>query len=384
VIRSSAMRRLPGCRRPRFSVAICAWNIQRRSLQFRLAAALAFCLSGCATEGPPHPPRVQRPDAVQHLSVAQVGRRLNFSFQAPRRAVDGRRLTKPIEVWIFRLIRAPGTPALVAFVNSKPWIELTASTLPRYERDGAVQYAVRLTPDEFQDAVGKTFAFMVQTLTRGFRRHPFVSDPSNVASVKVTDVSAPVTDLRAYPSQNAVELKWSAPVRSLTGAAVHGVTGYRILRSTTGKPGSFTAIGTSEGTSFADPNFTFGHTYYYSVRAAFTVGKTIAQSADSAPAVLTPRDVFPPHAPKGLTGIYTGRAVELVWTPNLEPDLAGYNIYRREDSQPPQKLTTSLEPTAIYRDFTAEAGHKYLYWVTALDRSGNESAPSTAVTVEAR
>ncbi len=346
--------------------------------------ACALCFAACATEGPPRPPRIQRPEAIHDLAVTQVGRTLVLTFHPPRQAADGRRLTKPIEIRFFRQIGTPGKLTPAVFVAAKPWADLTPDDLPRFEHGGAIQYQTSFTPTEFQDFAGKTFQFMVQTLTRGFRRRPFDSDPSNVAVIRLIDVSKPVENLLAYPTQDAIELKWTAPSFTLTGNPVQGITGYQIFRSATGKPGGFATIGKSPGTSYADKNFKFGDTYYYSVRATFAAGKSFAESANSTLAVITPRDIFPPHAPQGLTAIYTGKAVELVWTPNLESDLAGYNIYRREDNQPLQKLNPSPQPTAIYRDFSAEARRRYLYWITAVDRSNNESDPSAAVPVETR
>ncbi|HUY12028.1 MAG TPA: hypothetical protein VMX16_00140 [Terriglobia bacterium] len=358
-----------------------------RPSQAKLAAMLLVCaswLSGCATEGPPHPPRIQRPQRTQDLAVTQVGRALIVTFHLPNRAADGRRLTKPIEVQIFRQTGNSGKPAPALFVAVKPWVDLAPNKLPRFERSGVIHYEAILMPAEFQNSTGKTFDFMVQTLTRGFRRRPFQSDPSNIAVTRLVDVSVPVADLRAYSAQDAVALKWTAPSLTLMGKPVQGLAGYQLFRSGSGKPETFLAIGTSSNTSYSDKKFEFDHTYYYRVRTRFGSGKTVAESADSTLAVITPHDIFPPHAPQTLTAIYTGKAVELVWTPNLESDLAGYNIYRREDGQPPQKLNPSLQPTAIYRDFSAVAGHRYLYWATAVDQSKNESDPSAAVLVEAR
>ena len=380
------MRRPASAIRPPFHNPTRLGSLWARASQAKLAAALLVCVSwlaGCATEGPPHPPRIQRPQRVQDLSVKQVGRALIVTFHLPDRAADGRRLTKPIEVQIFRQTGRSGKPAPALFVAVKPWVDLAPNHLPRFERGGVIQYEAILTPAEFQSFSGKTFEFMVQTLTRGFRQRPFESDPSNIVATRVVDVSVPVTDLRAYSEQDAVALKWTAPSLTLLGKPVQGLAGYRIFRSGSGKPETFLAIGTSSNTSYSDKKFEFDHTYSYRVRTLFGSGKTVAESADSRPAIITPHDIFPPHAPRALTAIYTGKAVELVWTPNLESDLAGYNIYRREDGQPPQKLNASLHPTAIYRDFSAVAGHRYLYWVTAVDQSENESGPSGTVLVEA-
>jgi len=70
--------------------------------------------------------------------------------------------------------------------------------------------------------------------------------------------------------------------------------------------------------------------------------------------------------------------VELVWTANLESDLAGYNVYRREERKPLQKINKELVRVPIYRDSSIALQHHYFYEVTAVDLSGNESRPSTA------
>ena len=76
-------------------------------------------------------------------------------------------------------------------------------------------------------------------------------------------------------------------------------------------------------------------------------------------------------------------AVELSWSINVEPDLAGYRVYRsQQDGERGVLLTAELLPSPAYRDNSAQSGQRYWYTVTAVDRSGNESAPSLAVAVD--
>jgi len=75
--------------------------------------------------------------------------------------------------------------------------------------------------------------------------------------------------------------------------------------------------------------------------------------------------------------------VELSWSINVEPDLAGYRVYRSgEESTRGSLLTADLLPSPSYRDTSVEVGQHYWYTVTAVDRSGNESAPTPAVSVD--
>ena len=114
------------------------------------------------------------------------------------------------------------------------------------------------------------------------------------------------------------------------------------------------------------------------------------RSIASSPVTVVMRNIFPPHAPSGLEAVPGGataadRSIDLSWTPNTDPDLAGYIVYRQEvDSKGVAAGTaTRLNPTPVvgpaYRDQTAMAGRRYAYRVTAVDTAGNESAPSDAV-----
>jgi fibronectin type 3 domain-containing protein len=104
------------------------------------------------------------------------------------------------------------------------------------------------------------------------------------------------------------------------------------------------------------------------------------------------RDTFPPKAPTGLATIpgeteaLNGSSaisyIDLSWEPNSEPDLAGYFVYRQlarpnGDPQGPLGKMTPLPIAApAYRDVAVAPGQRYIYFVTAVDASGNESAPS--------
>ncbi len=94
--------------------------------------------------------------------------------------------------------------------------------------------------------------------------------------------------------------------------------------------------GSPSSAEFSDSHFEFGHTYLYTVRAVAQYGADTVESADSSPAVVTPRDTFPPATPVGLEAAMipaTPEApahVELSWAISSEGDLAGYHVYRSD------------------------------------------------------
>lgn len=200
----------------------------------------------------------------------------------------------------------------------------------------------------------------------------------------MVDVSAPIDHIEPQITEKAIELRWAPSANTVGGQKVNYLAGYHVYRSRTGKPGSFQLVGESKEPRYLDSDFEFGHAYSYEVRAFFKEGGTIAESESSQPYEVIPRDIFPPARPIGLTALYTVGAVELIWTANSEKDLAGYYVYRSKDGEQPKKLNKELLRTPIVRDASVEPGHTYVYQVTAVDLSNNESHPSEEVPVETR
>jgi hypothetical protein len=292
-------------------------------------------------------------------------------------------LTKPLEIEILRAHLPPGSPP----TKSPPlavWTSLQPEQWTRYTNDRRFIYPARLSEDEFKNWQAEDSLIAIRTLTRGFRHHPVESEISNLVRLRLLDVSGPVDHVEPKTTENAIELSWLPPAKTLDGLPVSYLAGYRVYRSSTGKPGSFQLLGESKEPPYLDRDFEFGRAYSYAVRALFKEGATIAESEASQPSEVIPRDTFPPAPPTGLTALYTAAAVELVWTANAEKDLAGYYVYRRENGEQPKKLNKELLRTPIFRDVSVQPGHTYFYQVTAVDLSNNESQPSEEVAVETR
>jgi predicted phage tail protein len=145
-------------------------------------------------------------------------------------------------------------------------------------------------------------------------------------------------------------------------------------------------VGPSSTTEFHDTHFEFGKPYQYTVRSVAQFGADFVESADSAPAIVTPRDIFPPAAPTSLEiGIVpatqqTSTHVELSWAISPEADLAGYSVYRSDAADTPgERVSTEILPSPTFRDISVLPGRRYYYRVSAVDRAGNESPKSSAV-----
>jgi hypothetical protein len=339
-------------------------------------------LYACGVQGTPHPPRLERPQKITNLSAVQMGQSLEIRFTLPQQTTDGERLTKPLEVEILRAI-APEQTGLAKLPEPNVWMHLLPDEWLPDAQGNDVTYSAHLSEREFHDWQGYTLVVGVRTLTRGFRHRALDSDPSNLVDVPIIDISGPVQNIKSVTSEKAVEIQFSSPATTLSGTPVHDLEGYRIYRSSTGRAGTFELRGETATSSFADTKFEFGQTYYYQIRAVFGTPGHVALS-DASPAFkVTPRDVFPPAPPQGLSSTYSAGAVELVWMANSEADLAGYNVYSIENGAA-QRLNQKLVPTPVFRDATVTPGKTFTYEVTAVDLSGNESKPSAPEEVETK
>ena len=132
-----------------------------------------------------------------------------------------------------------------------------------------------------------------------------------------------------------------------------------------------------------------GNSYRYIAQRIQQVtvgGRTLEiASLPSAPAETAYRDVFPPPVPTGLVSAAdtAAKAIDLDWTPDVDPGLAGYIVYRRAagTNEQPQRISPAGKPvtTSTWSDTTAIPGQRYAYSVSAIDVSGNESQRSAEV-----
>ena len=172
-------------------------HLSRPASFFLLAIVLPCFLPGCGVQGEPLPPRIERPVQVDDLAVVQKGQVLLLSFTPPELATDGERLTKQLEIQIFRTITPQDTSAPEVPAGGAPWTTLSADDLRHFTTGKKVIYLVKLSDPEYGSAQGKTFTFAVRGVTRGFRNRPLEGEISSSASVALLEVSEPVTNLRA-------------------------------------------------------------------------------------------------------------------------------------------------------------------------------------------
>ncbi len=210
---------------------------------------------------------------------------------------------------------------------------------------------------------------------------------SNQVKVPAAPALPPPADFQAQVTAEGVVLSWKqVPPPSLTEGLRHL---YRVYRRKEGASADALAgeipLENPPALQLIDLSFEWEQTYSY--RA--TVVTLIAQAGkpdlqvegdDTPTLTVFAHDVFPPAVPSGLQAVFSGVGqapfVDLVWAPDTEPDLAGYNIFRHQDGGQPGKINSDLVKTPDYRDTNVQSGKTYFYSVSAVDVRGNESARS--------
>jgi len=382
-------------------VSIRATNVKRvgsANLGFRVSILGCFLLLGCGAPGEPVPPSPPVPAAIKDLAALQAGDGVQLSFTLPSNSISGEKLPAPPAVEILR-----GTVKPDGLADAKSFrivYTIPGALVENYRADGRLQFTDPIAPEETKSHPGGAVSYVIRT--RASRKR--ASADSNVVSLRIFPVAAPIASVEARVTESAVELTWPVPAGTAAGELVSTITGYRIYRSEIhpaatasspqdipgGKMESHAApIASSETNSYRDTSVVFDHSYVYIVRSVIQVEGHELESSDSRPVTVTPRDTFPPAAPRGLVaallaGAAPGRVlVDLSWSINLETELAGYRIYRSEkEGTRGRPLNADLLPTPAVRDTSVEPGHRYWYTVTAVDRAGNESAPCAAIVVD--
>ena len=315
-----------------------------------VALCCIFWLSGCAYVGAPKPPALEIPTRIADLRAAEYGDQILVQFTIGALTTDGLALTsvKAVELQV-----AGGGAQQTLRVPAKA--------------PGAVDY-------EFpaNDWVGRQVTLMV----RASGPKGKASDWSNPVTLSVGVPLATPDNLKAVSDPKGVRLTWSDTLSSLGSEA--GAR-YRIFRGTGDAMPQ--RLAESDKAEYLDTAVDFGSSYRYFVQAL--VGE-LRQSEISAIVGVTPADTFPPAVPVGLMAVAGVNSIELAWQPNVaEDDLAGYQVYRSLDGGGAERIAGPVD-APNFSDRTVEIGKKYSYTITAIDRTGNESAHSAAVEVTAQ
>jgi hypothetical protein len=339
------------------------------------------CLAGCGTPGVPLPPSLNIPKPVHDLQATRKGDVITLTWTTPTETTDGTLTRRTGKIFVRR--------AFVATESSTP---VTVTTPVRELPLKPALKDAEPTADVFSDS----FANLVPPGSANFAVYKLEAEnssgksagDSNQAFVPLVPLPATPKNFRAEVIPEGVKILWdqSLPPKRETG--LKSQYGYKIMRQLEGSHQPVVVAqpyASNQAMALIDKGIEWEKKYQYWITPITAWQqdekyKGVVEGEDSPVVSVTTKDIFPPAVPAGLQAVFSGVSqqsfIDLTWSPNTEPDLAGYNIYRHVENQQPVKINTELVKTPSFRDSAVQAGNKYFYSVSAVDLRENESARS--------
>jgi len=338
-----------------------------------------FIITGCGMPGAPQLPSLQLARPVDDLTATRKGNRVQLEWTLPRKNTD-RTLVKNIPD--SQICRHDGTALVAACTEVGSVRNPKVQGAPKGELPPAVRMKyVDTLPTQLgeQDPAGFV-RYAVEIINTRDRS----AGLSNQVLIPVAPTIAPPASVSVNSEADGVLVSWKQAAIPPEPA---GLTfKYRIERS---PAGANAYIGLADVTPetegyFLDKTFAWETKYDYRITSVTSVhaqGLNMSvEGDDSAPVPVFTKDVYPPADPSGLQAVFSSVGqkpfIDLSWAPNLDSDLAGYNVYRSVDGSEPVKVNQQLVTVPSFRDENVKPGKTYVYSVSAVDLRGNESQRS--------
>jgi hypothetical protein len=416
-----------------------------------LTAALAVACIACGKKGPPLPPIVHIPAAVEQLEARRRGNDVWLTVTVPSKNIDG---SVPVDIGRIEVYGYTGTaaPSKARFLEVATLVGTI--TIPEPKADappdvppppgtpvagGTVTLVETLTPEALvagpmpPPVVTRTgrapspAPIAPATESGPLRRFYYglafsprgrLGPPGGIAELRVTELPETPRGVTATTLVDSVRLEWEpsggiigfllerslaaelSPLEtplpespaSAAPAPLTGPTRYNVYReiapigpaelaSQQPQVGGGTSTSTPsvgpilitgvplEALTFADSLTALdGRRRCYVVRSVRGDGAHAVEGLPSEPACVVAADDVAPEPPGGLSAAIEDGVVTVTWTPNAEPDVAGYLVLR---GAPGDATLTPVTDTVVteprFTDRTVTPGVRYVYAVQAID-----------------
>jgi fibronectin type 3 domain-containing protein len=161
--------------------------------------------------------------------------------------------------------------------------------------------------------------------------------------------------------------------------------GFNIYRRSEGELFSLSPLNADPipGKRYWDGKVELGKPYFYKVRTVRNFRGTLIEGPSSAVVQGVPEKRIPPSVPTGLVAVWQKDGVALRWDENPEPDIAGYNLYRREkEGKEFVKINPRLIMEPYFLDGPADLQQSYIYRLQAVDSSPSRNESDFSREVE--
>ena len=359
-------------------------------------------MCGCASIGAPVPPSLELPKAPTDLHAVRKGSKVYLTWSVPTKTTDRQNVRRPGPTRICRSLNAMMSQCDTPVGNVAP---TKAREVSRSEPGKKMQaeFVDTLPPDLQLQNPTRMATYAVESLNLDARS----AGLSNQVQVALAPTLPPPENIKKQLLSDGVVLTWDCQTFPIEPAALRYV--YRIYRRSSETGGDVRLSDERcPGGQYEDHTIEWQKNYEYRIAVVTFVdlepkthpcpssAKTEAdvttitklscevvaeiQGDDSPPLKVFTNDTFPPAVPTGLQAAFSGPGqlpfIDLVWAPDTDADLAGYNVYRREEGSQPTKVNSYLVKSPALRDTNIAPGKTYFYTVSAVDLRGNESAHS--------
>jgi hypothetical protein len=346
-------------------------------------------LTGCGVPGAPMPPSLDIPKFVGDLKAVRKGETVTLTWTAPTETTDAGVIRKPGKMLVQRALSSGRGSDLKFQTISEIALE------PTLKKERGEQ---TIAKDTLSDSLGSgsnaEFA-VYMVLAQGHNGKSY--GLPNRASVPLLPSLSPPKNVSAHPVPTGVEIRWEELAPQDKDSRLQMQHAYKVMRRLQGSNDAALVqqlnaqqinaqqLNAESGEkTFIDTTIEWEKNYQYWITPVtlWQDGKRKGEieGDDSAIVDVFAHDSFPPAAPLSLQAVFTSVApnsfIDLTWSPNTEPDLAGYNVYRHTANAAPVKINSELIKTPRFPDPGIQAGTKYFYSVTAVDLRGNESGKS--------
>ena len=223
-------------------------------------------------------------------------------------------------------------------------------------------------------------------IVRAYSSYKSPSPESDPVRIFWDDPPVAPTNVTVKSEDKALEISWEFSSRLITGKEMVDFSGFNLYRHGEGELFGVFPVNPDliKESRFLDAVLENGKRYDYQVRAVRNFRGTLIEGLSSAVARGVPEKLTPPSPPTGLVAAVQKEGIALRWNPNPEPDVAGYNVYRREKGESAFiKANPRLITENYFLDREADPHKTYFYRLKAMDTSPakNESEFSKEVEV---
>jgi hypothetical protein len=349
---------------------------------------LCFCLcsgsflSSCGSPGIPVPPSLELPKPVSDLRAMRKGSRVYLGWTVPTRTTERQTVRYLGPTRICRVLNKPIGDCRNPIAELAPHSQLSQRRKSPPQKSDLQASYVDVLPQQLQsNNPDAQVTYAVAVLNESGRS----AGLSNEVKVPAAPTLPPPANLNAEVTAQGVRLFWlcDSQIPNNLAGIQHRIRIYRKTQDDRNDVRIGEADLNCETSSMLDQNIEWEKSYEY--RATPVTVLTIAPDknqreieGDDTPTIrVFAHDAFPPTVPAGLQAVASGPgeppSVDLVWRPDTDADLAGYNVYRNEEGGPSSKLNSELVKTSAFRNQNVQPGRTYHYSVTAVDLRGNES-----------